>query len=40
MMATPLTTLFADGQVPGIDEQFLNPLEETMENVRSQLEKL
>jgi serine/threonine-protein kinase HipA len=40
MMATPLATLFADARALGIDEQFLTPLEKTVENVRSQLEKL
>ncbi len=40
MMATPLATLFADARMLGIDEQFLTPLEKTVENIRSQLEKL
>jgi serine/threonine-protein kinase HipA len=39
-MATPLATLFADARALGIDEQFLTPLEKTVENVRSQLENL
>jgi serine/threonine-protein kinase HipA len=39
-MATPLATLLADACALGIDEQFLTPLEKTVENVRSQLERL
>lgn len=39
-MLAPLTTLFADALALGIDEQFLTPLEKTVENVRLQLEKL
>lgn len=39
-MLAPLTTLFADALALGIDEQFLTPLEQTVENVRLQLEKL
>ena len=40
MMLTPLATLFADARALGIDDQFLTPLGKTLENVRSQLEKL
>ena len=40
MMLTPLATLFADARALDIDDQFLTPLEKTVENVRSQLEKL
>ena len=40
MMLTPLATLFADARALGIDDQFLTPLEKTVENVCSQLEKL
>lgn len=40
MMLAPLATLFADARASGIDEQFLLPLEKTVENVRLQLEKL
>jgi serine/threonine-protein kinase HipA len=40
MMAIPLAALFADARALGIDEQFLKPLEKTVENVRSQLERL
>jgi serine/threonine-protein kinase HipA len=39
-IAAPLATLFADARALGIDEQFLTPLEKTLENVLSQLEKL
>jgi serine/threonine-protein kinase HipA len=39
-IATPLATLFADARALGIGEQFLTPLEKTLENVISQLEKL
>lgn len=40
MMATPLANLFADARALGIEEQFLTPLEKTVANVRTQLEKL
>ena len=40
MMAPPLGTLFADALALGIDEQFLTPLQKTMEHVRKQLEEL
>lgn len=40
MMAKPLATLLGDARALGIDEQFLIPLEKTVENIRSQLEKL
>ena len=40
MMAPPLGTLFADALALGVDEQFLTPLQKTMESVRKQLEKL
>jgi serine/threonine-protein kinase HipA len=40
MMATPLASLFDEARALGINEQFLQPLRKTEENVRSQLEKL
>lgn len=39
-MAAPLATLLPDARALGIEEQFLRPLEKTIGNVRSQLEKL
>ncbi|MEC5163745.1 MULTISPECIES: type II toxin-antitoxin system HipA family toxin [unclassified Janthinobacterium] len=40
MIAAPLATLFADARALGIEEQFLRPLDKTLENVLSQLEKI
>ena len=40
MMATPMGTLFVDALALGIDEQFLTPLQKTIEQVRKQLEAL
>ena len=40
MMAAPLGTLFVDALALGIDEQFLTPLQKTIEHVRTQLEQL
>ena len=40
MMATPMGTLFVDALALGIDEQFLTPLQKTIEHVRKQLEAL
>ena len=39
-MAAPLATLVADARALGIGEQFLTPLARTIENIRSQLERL
>ena len=39
-MATPIGTLLADAIALGIEEQFLAPLQRTIENVRAQLEEL
>ncbi|MBC7857875.1 MAG: type II toxin-antitoxin system HipA family toxin [Burkholderiaceae bacterium] len=39
-MAAPLATLLADARALGIEEQFLTPFEKTVDNIRSQLEKL
>lgn len=40
MMRAPLATLFADARLLGIEEQFLAPWQKTVENIRSQMEKL
>jgi serine/threonine-protein kinase HipA len=39
-IAKPLGTLLADARALGIEEQFLAPLEKTLENVLPQLESL
>jgi len=39
-MVPPLRTLLVDAQALGIEDQFLEPLQKTIENVRSQLEAL
>lgn len=39
-MAAPLRTLLADAHALGIESQFLEPLQKTIENVRAQLEAL
>ena len=40
MMAPPMGTLLADALALGIDEEFLAPLQKTIENIRQQLETL